>query len=377
MMNVLQIGKGWFPEESGGLNRYFYDCVQHLPNLNLNLQSLVAGSGQISQESDQQVHFFSSSKLSLPHRWWMLRNSFKKLRQSHNYNLVSTHFALYTFPILNLLKQPLVVHFHGPWATEGQAEGNNKIAVYVKKYIEKTVYKRARHFIVLSQAFKQILESSYKISEDKISVVPGGVDLQHFNCLVSQEDACQALNLPRDRPIIFTVRRLAKRMGLEQLVKALSIVRNTHPDVLLLIAGKGVQAKQLQTQIDELGLNQHIKLLGYVGDAELPLYYQAADFSITPSQCLEGFGLTLLESLASGTPALGTPIGGIPEVLRPLNPDLVLNGNQVPDLAQGIEEVLQGTRKLPNTVECRQYVEQNHSWSIITQQLETIYQSIG
>ncbi|MFG6094972.1 glycosyltransferase family 4 protein [Leptothoe sp. ISB3NOV94-8A] len=376
MMNVLQIGKGWFPEESGGLNRYFYDCVQYLPNLNLNLQSLVAGSGQTSQKSDQQVYFFSPSKPSLLHRWWMLRNSFKQLHQLNDYNLVSTHFALYTFPILNLLKQPLVVHFHGPWATEGQAEGNNKIAVYFKRYIETTVYKQAKHFIVLSKAFKQVLESSYGISGDKISVVPGGVDLQHFNCLVPQENARQKLNLPCDRPIIFTVRRLAKRMGLEQLVKAISIVRSKHPEVLLLIAGKGIQAKQLQTQIDELGLNQHIKLLGYVGDAELPLYYQAAEFSIIPSQCLEGFGLTLLESLASGTPALGTPVGGIPEVLRPLSSDLVLSGNQVSDLAQGIKEVLQGTRKLPNTIECRQYVEQNHSWPVIAQQLKTIYQSV-
>lgn len=375
-MNVLQIGKGWFPEESGGLNRYFYDCVQYLPNLNLNIQSLVAGSGQCSPSSAQQVHFFSQSKLSLLHRWWMLRNSFKKVHQLHDYSVVSTHFALYTFPILNLLKRPLVVHFHGPWATEGQAEGNNKIAVYFKKYIEKTVYKKAQHFIVLSKAFKQILESSYGISGDKISVVPGGVDLEHFNCCFSQESARQTLNLPRDRPIIFTVRRLAKRMGLEQLVKAVSIVRKKHPNVLLLIAGKGIQAEQLKTQIDELELNQHIQLLGYVGDEELPLYYQAANFSVIPSQCLEGFGLTLLESLASGTPALGTPVGGIPEVLRPLHPDLVLSGNQVLDLAQGIEEVLQGTRKLPDTVECRQYVERNHSWSVIGQQLKTIYQSV-
>lgn len=377
MLNMLQVGKGWFPGESGGLNRYFYDCVQYLPNQPLNVESLVTYSTRHDQDSQLPVHFFSSAQASLPTRWQQLRQSFQFLQQSHHYDLVSSHFALYTAPLLDLIKQPLVMHFHGPWALEGSAEGNGRVKTYFKKSLEKLVYGKAKHFIVLSHAFKQILEHSYNIPEDKISVVPGGVNFQRFNSFLSQQEARQMFNLPQDRTIILAVRRLAKRMGLEQLIEAIAQLKKQHPDLLLLIAGKGAQAAMLQTQIDELGLSQHVRLLGYVADSDLPSYYRAANMSIVPSQSLEGFGLILLESLASGTPVLGTPVGGIPEVLRPLSSDLVLSGTQVSDIKQGLQNALDGAITLPTHHECQQYALQHYDWPIVAKQLRTVYEAIA
>ena len=375
MMDVLQIGKGWFPEESGGLNRYFYDCVRYLPSPDMSFQGLVTGSSQVEQDSQQQVRAFGTTQSSLLSRWALLRKTFQQLQRSQRAHLVSVHFALYAFPILDLIEQPLVMHFHGPWAIEGQVEGNNKLVSYTKKQLERAVYGRAKRFIVLSEAFKQILATTYDVPEDKISVVPGGVDLQRFDCSLTQSEARQSLGWPEDRPIIFAVRRLAKRMGLEQLIQAIAQIRQQHPDILVFVAGKGARAAALQAQIDELDLTQNVRLLGYVKDADLPLGYRAANFSIVPTQSLEGFGLILLEALATGTPVLGTPVGGIPEVLRPLDAGLVLSGTQTADIAQAIQEVLQGERKLPSAAECRQYIEQNYTWPVITRRLREIYQA--
>ncbi|MFK8183611.1 MAG: glycosyltransferase family 4 protein [Phormidesmis sp.] len=375
-MNVLQIGKGWFPEESGGLNRYFYDCQQYLPNTSMEIQGLVTGSDNVLKTSGAQVHTFGSADVSLRKRWSALRNTFQALKKKQQYDLISTHFAMYTFPLLDLVKEPMVVHFHGPWASEGQAEGNRWIATKVKKNIEKLVYGKAQRFIVLSEAFKSILVSNYSIPDALISVVPGGVDLDRFNCLRHPQQARQQLEWETERPTILVVRRLAKRMGLEQLIMAMSEVRVQHPDVLLKIAGKGYQAEVLQALIDELDLHHNVELLGYVADDVLPVCYQAADFSIVPSQSLEGFGLICLESLATGTPVLGTPVGGIPEVLKPLDSQMVLDGNQINDLAQGIKSVLSGDRVLPSAAQCRHYVEENYSWAAVSEQLRTIYQAV-
>lgn len=376
MMNVLQIGKGWFPEESGGLNRYFYDCQQYLPNTSMAIQGLVTGSDKIVETTDKQVHTFGSAEVSLKQRWSTLRNTFQGLKQREQYDLISTHFAMYTFPLLDLLKEPMVVHFHGPWACEGQAEGNRWVAANAKKGIEKLVYGRAKRFIVLSEAFKSVLMSNYNVPGALVSVVPGGVDLERFNCSLQPQQARQQLNWDTGRPTILAVRRLAKRMGLEQLIKAIAQVKKQHPDVLLKIAGKGYQAKVLQKLIDELDLHHNVELLGYVADDVLPVCYQAADFSIVPSQSLEGFGLICLESLATGTPVLGTPVGGIPEVLSPLNDKMVLGGNQVNDLSQGIKDVLSGDLVLPSAAQCRRYVEKNYSWTTVSDQLRTIYQAV-
>ena len=375
-MNVLQIGKGWFPEESGGLNRYFYDCVQHLPDASMDIQSLVTGSENILSPSGYPVHTFGSAEVSLRKRWSALRRRFQGLRQNQEYDLVSTHFAMYTFPLLDLIKEPMVVHFHGPWAFEGKAEGNRWIAAQVKKNIEKLVYSNAKRFVVLSEAFKSILMSNYNVSGSLISVVPGGVDLERFNCERDPQQARQHLGWEAGRPTILAVRRLAKRMGLEQLIMAIAQVKEQHPDVLLKIAGKGYQAEVLKKLIDELELHHNVELLGYVADDVLPVCYQAADFSVVPSQSLEGFGLICLESLATGTPVLGTPVGGIPEVLKPLDSQMVLAGNQVSDLAQGIQDVLSGDRILPSVAQCRNYVEQNYSWTTVAAQLRDIYQAV-
>ena len=377
MLNLLQVGKGWFPQESGGLNRYFYDCVQYLPSQQLNLESLVTYSAHHDQNSQLPIHFFGSAQASLPTRWQHVRQAFQTVEKSHSYDLVSSHFALYTAPLLDLIKQPLVMHFHGPWALEGEAEGNGRMRAYVKESLEKLVYGRAKHFIVLSHAFKRILERKYNVPEGKISVVPGGVNFNRFNLELSPTEARQALGLPQDRTILLAVRRLAKRMGLEQLIEAIANIKQQHPDILLLIAGKGAQAEALQVRIDELGLNQNVRLLGYVSDDDLPTYYRSANMSIVPSQALEGFGLILLESLSAGTPVLGTPIGGIPEVLNPLSSDLVFAGTQVSDLQQRLQEVLNGTITLPTHHECQQYAKTHYDWPIVANQLKTIYEAIA
>ena len=103
-------------------------------------------------------------------------------------------------------------------------------------------------------------------------------------------------------------------MGLENLIDAMEQVKACCPDVLLLLGGTGSIANDLQSQIKERGLEQNVRRLGRVSEADLPLAYRAADDDraiAVPG----GFGLVTLESLASGTPALVTPIGGLPEVI--------------------------------------------------------------
>lgn len=372
MQTILQIGKGWFPEEPGGLNRYFYDCVHYLPEAGIKVCGLVAGSDRVSVGSDEVVFPFAPSQSSLLTRWRGARRSLSTyINQA---DVVVSHFALYTFPVLNQLgDRPLVVHFHGPWALESQAEGTNSLSTQLKKWLEQTCYRRGTVFIVLSRAFQKILHEEYGIPLEKIVIVPGGVNPDHFHSALSQAEARQTLGWDSDRPTIVAVRRLAKRMGLENLLQAIATVKETCPEIQLKIAGKGALKETLQAQIQELGIEQQVELLGYVPDEQLPLVYRAANFSIVPTVSLEGFGLIVVESLAAGTPVLGTPIGGIPEILRPFSTDLVLAGCEVEHLSQGILEALDGRRSLPSGEACQTYIHNNFAWPIIAQKLQAIY----
>ncbi|HEY9904225.1 MAG TPA: glycosyltransferase family 4 protein, partial [Candidatus Sericytochromatia bacterium] len=267
---------------------------------------------------------------------------------------------------------PITFSFHGPWALECKQEGVGKLGVFFRDWVEQRVYRRCDRFIVLSKAFGTILHQEYQVPWSKIHIIPGGVDLTRFQPNLSRQEARTQLNWPQDRVILFTPRRLVNRMGLDKLLTAVAKIKSIIPNVWLAIAGKGPIKAALEQQASELGLNDSVKFLGFLPDDQLPLAYQAADLTIMPSQSLEGFGLVLLESLACGTPALCTPVGGMPEVLEPFSPNLITASPEATDIAERLEEVLTGKVSMPSRTACREYAATNFDWQKIAQQVRQV-----
>jgi len=376
-MKTLQLGTSWFLEEAGGLARIYYGCVNYLPRVGVDVNGLVAGSDRVVQTSDGKVQTFASADSSTWSRAKGVRKAVNLAIANSQFDLVATHFALYTLPALDRIgKLPLVMHFHGPWALESQAEGAGRLPTFGKWVVEKLVYQRTDGFIVLSESFRQILHKTYGVPLEKIFIVGGGIDTAKFDLDLTIAQARAQMVWPQDRRIILCVRRLVQRMGLENLISAIALVRKQHPDVLLLIAGKGAIANTLRSQIQELQLEDHVKLLGFVPDQDLAIAYRAAELSIVPTISLEGFGLIVIESLAAGTPVLGTPIGGIPEILQPFSPDLVLEGSTTNQLAKGMIEALSGQRQIPSAEACQTYVKQNYDWEVIAAQMKSVYEQV-
>lgn len=375
-MKTLQIGLNWFPEQPGGLDRFYYDCARSLSSVGVGFDGLVVGSENVATNSAQQVEAFAPSSVSLWRRWFGIRHAMSSKLSGQNYDLVVSHFALYTFPVLDQIKPyPLVMHFHGPWALESQLEGGRSLNTWLKRGIEKICYAQVDRFIVLSETFRQLLHDEYQVPLDKICVIPAGITIEDFQVDLSPLEARRKLSWEFDRPTIVVVRRLAKRMGLENLLDAIDTVRHKYPKVSLKIAGKGPLRSALKQQIQAKNLAKNVELLGFVPDADLPFVYRAADFSVVPTLALEGFGLVVIESLAAGTPVLGTPICAIPEILRPLSPDLVFDGVEPEHIAQKLMAVLDGNCILPDTHKCQAYVQENYSWSDNLSQIKAVYQA--
>lgn len=130
----LQIGIGWLPEEKGnGLDRVFYALTRNLPDTGVDVRGLVVGSSNVANSSQNRVHSFASRDESLHRRMSLLRSTLRDELKNHPFDLVASHFALFTYPILKFIKDyPLVVHFHGPWSAESGAEGESRLAVKAK-----------------------------------------------------------------------------------------------------------------------------------------------------------------------------------------------------------------------------------------------------
>ena len=289
-------------------------------------------------------------------------------------NVMASHFSLYGLPARARRHLPHVVHFHGPWAMESAAEGQGRLTIWLKRQVELRVYRPATRCIVLSQAFATILAEQYGVAREKISIVPGGVDTAHFRPREGRTAARQRLGWPADVPIVFCVRRLARRMGIEVLLDAFAQVRRQHPRAVLMIGGRGAQAEALAAKARSLGLGDAVRWLGFVGESDLPLCYEAANLSVVPSQTLEGFGLVAVESLACGTPVLVTPVGGMPDVVAPLDKGLVLRGTDEVAVANGLLTALAEPGHLPTGPACREYAERNFTWGHVARRVQSVYQ---
>ncbi len=373
-LSTLQIGNDWFGERQGGLNRFYLELLRSLPKAGVRVRGMVAGSSAVAAQTSGVVTGFASPREPLLRRLIAARNAGQQIMRVDEIGLIAVHFALYGMPLLDQLRKvPTVIHFHGPWSAEGDAEGRSPLSSHIQKSIERAVYSRGRLFIVLSSAFRQILVEQYRVPEDRVRIIPGGIDLDRFSTSLTKTEARIQLGWPTDRAIVLSVRRQMRRMGLESLIDAAVRIKQKVPDALILLAGAGPITSDLKQRIAENGLENHVRLLGRVDDADLPTCYRAADVSVVPSQALEGFGMITLESLASGTPVLVTPVGGLPEVIQPFAPECIFSGTDADAIAVLLAEFLLGTRVLPTSEACRTYAVDHFSWAFIAQMTRDVY----
>jgi len=370
--DLLFVGMEWFLNMPGGVNRYLYELMMHLAEGD-HIEVCAAGLPEPPANFPIRLTNLAAPDSRLLRRLWDVRHNFARRRLSHP-DAINLHFALYSFPILQDLPKgvPVTFTFHGPWALETEWEGASRWSVQSRQWVEQQVYRRCDRFIVLSKAFGTLLHQTFDIPWDKIHIIPGGVNLTQFQINLSRQDARTKLGWPLDRPILFTPRRLVHRMGIDKLLTALEQVKQQVPEVWLAIAGKGALQESLAQQIREQSLEDHVRLLGYLPDVQLPIAYQAADLTVVPSQSLEGFGLILVESLACGTPALCTPVGGMPEVVAPFFPELVTESMEAGAIADRLTQFLQGQLSLPNRDDCRGYAIRQYSWQRISQNVRSV-----
>ena len=375
-VRTMQLGKGWFPDESGGLNRYYRDLVTRLPDVGVEVVGFVAGGPSVSEASSGAIRAFAPRDANLLGRLVRARSEVGRLLAREPERLVVAHFALYAAPCLDLLRsgRPFVVHFHGPWAAESRAEGAGALSARLKAALEAAVYRRATRCIVLSRAFGTLLQRTYGVPADRVRVIPGGIDADRFDPPETRSAARRRLGWPADRPIVLTVRRLVRRMGLEDLLDAARIARREVAGLVVVIAGTGSLAGELEARIAAQGLADTVRLAGFVPDEDLPLAYRAADLSVVPSLTLEGFGLVAAESLAAGTPVLATPVGGLPEVLDGLGESCLLPDAGPRPLARAMIDALRGRISLPGAPACALHARERFDWPVVTRRIKSVYE---
>lgn len=201
---------------------------------------------------------------------------------------------------------PMEVRAHSP---EAPADVLLKFFFHPMNAVMDAVTARSvDHVIAISSEMKRQIAKAYRVDPERISVISHGVDTERFR--------------PRDRPheavdpeafTVLFVGRLISRKGADLAIRALAATDDE--SIELLVAGTGRQRPKLESMVHELGVSDRVRFLGYVEESELPRLYSSADVTLFLSN-YEGFGLVFMESMASGTPIVGTPVGGIPDIVK-------------------------------------------------------------
>ena len=274
---------------------------------------------------------------------------------------------LYTFFfLLKNRKRIDIIHAHGL-----NASFIAKIlsAIFKKKYIASThaIYGLdPRSFI--AKMVKWTLRSADKIlalskpSKEELTgldLPPSKIDIYHY-----WVDQAVFKPLDKDRAkkqlgwegkfIVLFVGRLIRIKGASLL---LEVAKETAKKICFVFIGDGPLANKLKKASAKMS---NVFFLGKKDNRDLPLYYNAADIFVIPSQYEEGFGRVILEALSCGTPVVGSNRGGIPEAVT--SSVGILVKPTVGNLKKAIEELYNNQKKLiVLRSNCREYAEKEFS----------------
>ena len=317
---------------------------------------------------------------------WEGRRACARLCAEAPFDLAHTHFAYAALGPLTALPRatPHVRSFYGPWDEEGWVEDSQRPAGRVgrlkarlkrrlRHQVEAANLRRSRRVIVLSRHSRdEVRASGYP--DAHVRKVPGGADVGRFLPPADKAAVRRLLDLPQERCLLLSVRRLAPRMGLGNLIRAMPGVAALRPDVLLLIGGTGPEREPLQRLITELRMESFVRLVGFIPDDRLAAFYQASDLFVLPTLALEGFGLVTTESLACGVPVIGTPVGATPELLGGLDTRLIASGTGPAALAAALLGFLEGEWRRQLTPErLRRFVLDHYTWDKHVDAVEAVY----
>ena len=241
---------------------------------------------------------------------------------------------------------------------------------------ERDTIRDCQRIIVATEKEKRDLVCCYDAVPEKIGVVPCGVNMELFRP-ADKRIARKALGLTDEKVLLF-VGRIDPLKGIEQLVKAVPLIKTSGNLRLVVVGGdenSKTELEELQKLAGELDIKDKVIFRGLEKQEQLPYFYSAADVCVVPSY-YESFGLVALEALACGTPVVASDVGDLKNIIRPGETGRVMTDNSPEKLAEGINSILTGR---PDDEESRLAVRASinrFDWSEIAEKVAVEMQSV-
>jgi len=386
-MKILMLSWEYPPRIIGGISRVVHNLAQKLGEQgnevhivtcweNGTLEEEVGNSVYVHRVHTYEINSNSFINWVLQFNFPLVEKSVKVANESGRFDVIHAHDWLTAFAaktLKHIYSIPLVSTIH---ATEsGRNHGlHNDIQRYISS-VEWWLTYESWIVIVNSRFMKDEVRNTFQLPEDKIRVIPNGVNLDKFKNY-SRDNEFRRNYASDNEKIVFFVGRLVNEKGAHILISAVPKIINYYRDVKFIIAGKGLQLDYLRKMSEEMGISSKIYFTGYISEEELAKLYKCSDVAVFPS-LYEPFGIVALEGMLANVPVVVSDAGGLSEIVEHGIDGMKSYVGNSNSLADSILEILLNPEKAEKIKsKAMEKVFLMYNWDIISSQTLDVYNEI-
>jgi glycosyltransferase involved in cell wall biosynthesis len=229
--------------------------------------------------------------------------------------------------------RPVVVTYHAGSMVKGQPRVDRFIRCY-ERYALPRLLGRVERVVAVSPFVRDVFLRRW-LDERDVEVILPGVDVERYLPGSAVDSGSDTITY------VGRIERTSSWKGIDVLIDAFALVAIDHPDARLELVGGGDAVVDHRARVERLGLSDRVTFAGTLAGDDLVSAYQRASVVVLPSTSeAESFGMTLIESMATGTPVIGSRIGGIPDVITDGVDGLLVPAGDAPALARACSRLL-------------------------------------
>jgi glycosyltransferase involved in cell wall biosynthesis len=384
-MKRILIFAAYFHPHVGGYEKIVYELSRRLVQKGYEIDILTCNTERaLAYEELDDIHIYRlpcwnalNSVYPIPKP---CPTSFRILRRllRKNYDVINTQTRFFITSFLGLIfaklkRIPLVHTEHGA----RHSIVSNKVVDLIGRTYDHTIgsliVKSARINIGVSEAACEFLKH---LGATTIQLIHDGIDTTIFK---KKEDTNyrQTLDISDAAVVITFVGRLIYAKGVQDLISAFSKIKDTTPEVKLLIVGDGPYRAELEKLAQQTNYVSSILFLGQRNQDEVIDVLSATDIFVNPSYS-EGLGISVMEAASIGLPIIATDVGGTGEIIADYKTGILIKATNTSQLEQKLRELLTNTQLRKELgANARISVEQKFDWDKITQDWIEIFEELG
>lgn len=293
------------------------------------------------------------------------KEDYRKIINSGDFDLIHIHdpfMPFLSYELLNVLETPIVTTYHATWEKDSFLDIFRGFIPLLKDSLSKKV----KGSIFVSNRTKNCWEEVFNPKTRK-TIIANGIDRDLFRFKKKKPDG---------KIKLLFLARIVPKKGLHLLLKALKKIVVNRKNITLSVVGEGPDKKRMMDYVKNNKLEDYVKFHGYVKKEEKAKLYQIADIFCAP-YVNEGFGITLLEAMASGTPIVALKNNAFSEVLKDYPAkSLIVKEKSVKEMAKAIESLIVSDKLRQKIVEWEVEEIKKYDWNKIGKETEKFYAKV-